>query len=285
MHQLDHPRAMDQRSQAMSVAGRAALFERIVAILARQHRERVSGDTQRLNEQQTIIDILRMLDYEEPAEGATSKAAPPRPAAQQPPQPQCPNGHVLVDFNTTTDKYKCDACKDKLSKASVTLACRACDYDLCQKCAGAPAALGRQQSGEGQRPRRRRSRRRSDDEHLLEGAEASRVKPKRVCRRGRSQSRRDHSQSRCGGQDKSDHSQSASSRPRYWVPPDDWRKLPATARELIVRDGRRKRQRRRRRSAAFRRATTRKCSASSRSSSRSSSSSAPAGDPAAAVAK
>ena len=87
MHQLDHPRAMDQRSQAMSVAGRDALLERIVAILARQHRERVSGYTQRLNEQQTIIDILRMLDYEEPAEGATSKAAPPRPAAQQPPQP------------------------------------------------------------------------------------------------------------------------------------------------------------------------------------------------------
>ena len=157
MHQLDHPRAMDQRSQAMSVAGRAALFERIIDILARQHRERVSGDTQRLNEQQTITGILRMLDYEEPAEGATSKAAPPRPAAQQPPQLQCPNGHGLVDFNTTT-------------------------------CAGAPAALGRQQSGEGQRPRRCRSRRRSDDEHLLEGAEASRVKPKRVCRRGRSQS-------------------------------------------------------------------------------------------------
>ena len=285
MHQLDHPRAMDQRSQAMSVAGRAALFERIIDILARQHRERVSGDTQRLNEQQTITDILRMLDYEEPAEGATSKAAPPRPAAQQPPQPQCPNGHWLVDFHTTTDKYTCDACQERLSKAYVTKACRACDYDLCQKCAGAPAALGRQQSGEGQRPRRRRSRRRSDDEHLLEGAEASRVKPKRVCRRGRSQSRRDHSQSRRGGQDKSDHSQSASSRPRYLVPPADWRKLPDAARELIVREGRRKRQKRRRRSAAFRRATTRKCSASSRSSSRSSSSSAPAGDAAAAVAK
>ena len=254
MHQLDHPRAMDQRSQAMSVAARAVLFERIIDILARQHRERVSGDTQRLNEQQTITDILRMLDYEEPAVGATSKAAPPRPAAQQPPQLQCPNGHGLVDFNTTT-------------------------------CAGAPAALGRQQSGEGQRPRRCRSRRRSDDEHLLEGAEASRVKPKRVCRRGRSQSHRDHSQSRCGGQDKSDHSQSASSRPRYLVPPAEWRKLPDAARELIVRDGRRKRQKRRRRSAAFRRATTRKCSASSRSSSRSSSSSAPAGDAAAAVAK
>ena len=164
MHQLDHPRAMDQRSQAMSVAGRAALLERIVAILARQHRERVSGDTQRLNEQQTIIDILRMLDYEEPAEG-------------------------------------------------------------------------------------------------------------------------DHSQSRCGGQDKSDHSQSASSRPRYLVPPAEWRKLPDAARELIVREGRRKRQKRRRKSAAFRRATTRTCSASSRSSSRSSSSSTPAGDPAAAVAK
>ena len=252
MHQLDHPRAMDQRSQAMSVAGRAALFERIIDILARQHRERVSGDTQRLNEQQTITDILRMLDHEEPFEGATSKAAPPRPAAQQPPQLQCPNGHGLVDFNTTT-------------------------------CAGAPAALGRQQSGEGQRPRRRRTRRRSHDKNHQEGAQASRTK--RVCRRGRSQSRRDHSQSRCGGQDKSDHSQSASSRPRYLVPPAEWRKLPDAARELIVRDGRRKRQKRRRRSAAFRRATTRKCSASSRSSSRSSSSSAPAGDAAAAVAK
>ena len=112
---------MDQRSQAMSVAGRAALFERIIDILARQHRERVSGDTQRLNEQQTVIGILRMLDYEEPAEGATSKAAPPRPAAQQPPQPQGPNGHGLVDFHTTTDKYTCDACKERLSEASVFL--------------------------------------------------------------------------------------------------------------------------------------------------------------------
>ena len=284
---------MDQRSQAWSVAGRSPFVERMLTIFERQHRERVAGDQQRLNEQQAMVYMMRMLGRqmrmlgdEEPPQGTTSKAAPPRPPAQQPPQPQCPNGHWLVDFHTTTDKYTCDACQERLSKAYVTKACRACDYDLCQKCAGAPAALGRQQSGEGQRPRRRRSRRRSDDEHLLEGAEASRVKPKRVCRRGRSQSRRDHSESRRGGQDNSDHSQSASSRPRYLVPPADWRKLPDEARELIVREGRRERQqKRRRRSAAFRRATTRKCSASSRSSSRSSSSSAPAGDPAAAVAK
>ena len=39
------------------------------------------------NEQQAITDILRMLGDEEPPQGATSKAAPPRPAAQQPPQP------------------------------------------------------------------------------------------------------------------------------------------------------------------------------------------------------
>ena len=185
--------AMDQRSQATSVAGRSALLERMLAILERQHGERV-------NEQKAIAKMMRMLGDEEPPQGATSKAAPPRPPAQQPPQPQCPNGHWLVDFHTTTDKFRCDACRERLSKAYVTKACRACDYDLCQKCAGAPAALGRQQSGEGQRPRRRRTRRRSHDKNHQEGAQASRTK--RVCRRGRSQSRRDHSQSRCGGQDR-----------------------------------------------------------------------------------
>ena len=87
MHQLDHPRAMDQRSQDMSDAGRSAFFDRIIDILERQHRERAAGDKQRLNEQQAITDILRMLGDEEPPQGATSKAAPPRPAAQQPPQP------------------------------------------------------------------------------------------------------------------------------------------------------------------------------------------------------
>ena len=87
MHQLDHPRAMDHRSQAMSVAGRGALVERVLTILERQHGERAAGDKQRLNEQQAITDIPRMLGDEEPPQGATSKAAPPRPAAQQPPQP------------------------------------------------------------------------------------------------------------------------------------------------------------------------------------------------------
>ena len=267
--------AMDQRSQARSVADRV-LVERMLAILERQHGERAAGDQQRLNEQQAITDMMRMLDDEEPPQGATSKAAPPRPPAQQPPQPQCPNGHGLVDFHTTTDKYTCDACQERLPEAYVTKACWACNYDLCQKCAGAPAALGRQQSGEGQRPRRRRTRRRSHDKNHQEGAQASRTK--RVCRRGRSQSRRDHSQSRRGGQDSRDHSQSASSRPRYWVKPDEWPNLPARVKTLIVREGRRERQRARRRRC---RATKRERSASPRSSSRSSS---PAGARAAAVA-
>ena len=87
MHQLDHPRAMDQRSQERSVVGRGGLFQRMLDILERQHGERAAGDKQRLNEQQAIADIMRMLGYEEPPQGATSKAAPPRPAAQQPPQP------------------------------------------------------------------------------------------------------------------------------------------------------------------------------------------------------
>ena len=274
--------AMDQRSQARNVAGRGALLERMLAILERQHRERAAGDQQRLNEQHkhAIADMMRMLGDEEPPQGATSKAAPPRPPAQQPPQPQCPKGHGLVDFHTTTDKYTCDACQERLPEAYVTKACRACNYDLCQKCAGAPAALGRQQSGEGQRPRRRRTRRRSHDKNHQEGAQASRTK--RVCRRGRSQSRRDHSQSRRGGQDNRDHSQSASSRPRYWVKPDDWQKVPATVKKLIVSEGRRERQKERRRRCW---ATKRERSASPRSSSRSSSSCAPAGAPAAAVAE
>ena len=272
--------AMDQRSQARNVAGRGALVERMLAVLERQHGERAAGDQQRLNEQHAIADMMRMLGDEEPPQGATSKAAPPRPPAQQPPQPQCPNGHGLVDFHTTTDKYTCDACQERLPEAYVTKACRACNYDLCQKCAGAPAALGRQQSGEGQRPRRCRTRRRSHDKNHREGAQASRTK--RVCRRGRSQSRRDHSQSRRGGQDNRDHSQSASSRPRYWVKPDDWQKVPATVKKLIVSEGRRERQKERRRRCQ---ATKRERSASPRSSSRSSSSCAPAGAPAAAVAE
>ena len=282
--------AMDQRSQARNVAGRGALVERMLAVLERQHGERAAGDQQRLNEQHAIAEmmpfLMRMRDDEEPPQGATSKAAPPRPPAQQPPQPQCPNGHGLVDFHTTTDKYTCDACQERLPEAYVTKACRACDYDLCQKCAGAPAALGRQQSGEGQRPRSRRTCRRSHDKNRKEGAQASRTK--RVCH-GRSQSRRDHSQSRRGpsqsrrgGQDNRDHSQSASSRPRYWVKPDDWQKVPATVKKLIVSEGRRERQKERRRRCW---ATKRERSASPRSSSRSSSSCAPAGAPAAAVAE
>ena len=277
--------AMDQRSQAWSVAGRSAVVERMLTILERQHGERAAGDQQRLNEQQAIADMMlmlrqqmRMLGDEEPPQGATSKAAPPRPPAQQPPQPQCPNGHGLVDFHTTTDKYTCDACHERLPENYATKACRACDYDLCQKCAGAPASLGRQQSGEGQRPRRRRTRRRSHGKNLQEGAQASRTK--RVCRRGRSQSRRDHSQSRRGGQDNRDHSQSASSRPRYWVKPDDWQKVPATFKRMIVSEGKRERQKERRRRWAARRER----SASPRSSSRLSSSCAPAGASAAAIA-
>ena len=79
--------AMDQRSQAWSVAGRSAFVERMLTILERQHEERAAGDQQRLNEQQAIADMMRMLGDEEPPQGATSKAAPRRPAAQQPPQP------------------------------------------------------------------------------------------------------------------------------------------------------------------------------------------------------
>ena len=269
---------MDQRSQARSVAGRSELMDRMLGVLERQHGERAAGDQQRLNEQHAIADMLRMLADEEPPQGATSKAAPPRPPAQQPPQPQCPNGHGLVDFHTTTDKYTCDACQERLPEAYVTKACRACNYDLCQKCAGAPAALGRQQSGEGQRPRRRRTRRRSHDKNLQEGAQASRTK--RVCRRGRSQSRRDHSQSRRGGQDNRDHSQSRRGGPRYWVNPADWPNVPPMVKRMIVSEGKRERQKERRRRWAARRER----SASPRSSSRLSSSCAPAGASAAAIA-
>ena len=275
--------AMDQRSQARNVAGRGALVERMLDVLERQHGERAAGDQQRLNEQHAIAEmmplLMRMRDDEEPPQGATSKAAPPRPPAQQPPQPQCPKGHGLVDFHTTTDKYTCDACQERLPEAYVTKACWACNYDLCQKCAGAPAALGRQQSGEGQRPRSRRTCRRSHDKNRQEGAQASRTK--RVCH-GRSQSRRDHSQSRRGGQDNRDHSQSASSaRPRYWLKPHDWQNASANFRKLIVSEGKRERQKERRR----RWATRRERSASPRASSRSSSSCAPAGARAAAVAE
>ena len=64
--------AMDQRSQATSVAGRSALLERMLAILERQHGERAAGDQQRLNEQKAIAKMMRMLGDEEPTQGATS---------------------------------------------------------------------------------------------------------------------------------------------------------------------------------------------------------------------
>ena len=57
--------AMDQRSQARSVAGRGALVERMLAILERQHGERAAGDQQRLNEQQAMRDMMRFLDDED----------------------------------------------------------------------------------------------------------------------------------------------------------------------------------------------------------------------------
>ena len=57
---------MDERSQERSVVGRGAIVERMLAILERQHRERAAGDKQRLNEQQAIADMMRMLGDEEP---------------------------------------------------------------------------------------------------------------------------------------------------------------------------------------------------------------------------
>ena len=77
MHQLDHPRAMDQRFQGRGVAGRGAIVERMLAILEQQHGERAAGDKQRVNEQQAIADMMRMLGDEEPPQGATSKVAKP----------------------------------------------------------------------------------------------------------------------------------------------------------------------------------------------------------------
>ena len=65
--------AMDQRSQATSVAGRSALLERMLAILERQHGERAAGDQQRLNEQKAIAKMMRMLGDEEPPQGATEE--------------------------------------------------------------------------------------------------------------------------------------------------------------------------------------------------------------------
>ena len=58
--------AMDQRFQATSVAGRSALLERMLAILERQHGERV-------NEQKAIAKMMRMLGDEEPPQGATEE--------------------------------------------------------------------------------------------------------------------------------------------------------------------------------------------------------------------
>ncbi len=167
---------MDQRSQERSVAGRSALVDRMLAVFERQHEERVAGDKQHLNEQHAISDMMQMVrdrvcDEESP-EGATSKAAPPKQPALQPPQPQCPNGHGLGDFRTTTNQYFCDGCRNGLPEAYVTKSCRACNYDLCQICADAMAANGRQQSAQGQRRGRRRTGRRSHDKDRHRGQES-----------------------------------------------------------------------------------------------------------------
>jgi len=52
----------------------------------------------------------------------------------------CLAGHELQSYVTTRDGYTCDCCNTGLHKGSTTLFCRACNYDLCQRCAWIPQA-------------------------------------------------------------------------------------------------------------------------------------------------
>lgn len=46
----------------------------------------------------------------------------------------CKGKHGLVDFITDHEGYTCDVCRKQLSSGSKVLACRACNYDVCESC-------------------------------------------------------------------------------------------------------------------------------------------------------
>mmetsp|Transcript_152974 Transcript_152974/g.285042 ORF Transcript_152974/g.285042 Transcript_152974/m.285042 type:complete len:640 (-) Transcript_152974:274-2193(-) len=48
----------------------------------------------------------------------------------------CPAGHALVKFATPHSRFKCDECDQFFAQGATLHGCRACDYDVCEKCLG-----------------------------------------------------------------------------------------------------------------------------------------------------
>jgi hypothetical protein len=46
----------------------------------------------------------------------------------------CPSGHPMITFRTPHSSFACDMCGTLLPKDSALHGCRACNFDMCQKC-------------------------------------------------------------------------------------------------------------------------------------------------------
>lgn len=50
------------------------------------------------------------------------------------PEKSCPSGHPMIVFRTPHSSFACDMCGTLLPKDSALHGCRACNFDMCQKC-------------------------------------------------------------------------------------------------------------------------------------------------------
>lgn len=46
----------------------------------------------------------------------------------------CPRGHGMTSWNTTSDMCKCNRCASQLPKGTLMQSCHQCNYDLCIEC-------------------------------------------------------------------------------------------------------------------------------------------------------
>ena len=53
-------------------------------------------------------------------------------------QKSCPGGHGLLPFDVTREGFGCDGCGTRVPVGATLSSCRACDFDLCSKCASTP---------------------------------------------------------------------------------------------------------------------------------------------------
>ena len=54
----------------------------------------------------------------------------------------CTKGHTLAEFVTNHEHYRCDVCRESMSKGTHMLSCRKCDYDMCDSCVASAQKLG-----------------------------------------------------------------------------------------------------------------------------------------------